>query len=310
MNTLTDPESQVFDSKALGVLAKTAQSFSSLEDICFHASLISSPEHRIGSIAAGAPFKIKGTMLLVVATGHIEIQYNTETISATAPAMITLPHGSLIQLKPLDDNPVELHMVAYSPKFKGEINISFSTIVGESFVEHMQVPILHLSSEELQIVLDYIKMIHRAMADKFNATLSRHIVSSMTTAFFYQTMLFVYRKVHVSNRESVGPRRMNYVQDFLRLVHIYFTKERSVSFYASQLFISPKYLSLLVKEATGRSAARWIDHFVIMEAKNMLRYSGKNVQQVAYALNFPNQSAFGKYFKHLTGLSPTDYQKG
>ena len=82
-----------------------------------------------------------------------------------------------------------------------------------------------------------------------------------------------------------------------------------MAFYASQLYITPKYLSLLIKEATGRSAAEWIDEFVIMEAKNMLRFSGKNVQQVAYDLNFPNQSAFGKYFKHLTGMSPTRFQR-
>ena len=82
-----------------------------------------------------------------------------------------------------------------------------------------------------------------------------------------------------------------------------------MSFYADKLCISPKYLSLLVKETTGKSAARWIDEFVLMEAKNLLRFSGKNVQQVAYALNFTNQSSFGKYFKHMTGQSPTEYQK-
>jgi probable transcriptional regulator araC family len=47
---------------------------------------------------------------------------------------------------------------------------------------------------------------------------------------------------------------------------------------------------------------------VLQEAKNLLRYSGKNVQQVAYELNFTNQSSFGKYFKHLTGMSPTQFQ--
>ncbi|MDE7032691.1 MAG: helix-turn-helix domain-containing protein, partial [Muribaculaceae bacterium] len=52
-----------------------------------------------------------------------------------------------------------------------------------------------------------------------------------------------------------------------------------------------------------------IDDRVIMEARNLLRYSGKNIQQVAYMLNFSNQSSFGKYFKHLTGMSPTEYQK-
>ena len=121
--------------------------------------------------------------------------------------------------------------------------------------------------------------------------------------------MLLYKSIEVRDLDNSGSRRSSYVHDFMRLVHLHYTRERSVNFYASQLFISPKYLSLLVKEATGRSAARWIDHFVITEAKNLLRFSGKNVQQVAYALNFSNQSSFGKYFKHLTGMSPTEYQK-
>lgn len=65
----------------------------------------------------------------------------------------------------------------------------------------------------------------------------------------------------------------------------------------------------MVREATGRPASAWIDDYVILEAKNLLRFSGKNVQQIAYELNFTNQSSFGKYFKHLTGMSPTQFQR-
>ena len=88
----------------------------------------------------------------------------------------------------------------------------------------------------------------------------------------------------------------------------YHKAERAISFYAEKMFISPKYLSLIIKESTGKSAGEWIDQYVIQEAKNMLRYSGKNVQQISYELNFPNQSSFGKYFKNLTGMSPTAFQ--
>jgi AraC-like DNA-binding protein len=102
---------------------------------------------------------------------------------------------------------------------------------------------------------------------------------------------------------------MGYVQEFMKLVHENFRQERAVGFYAKSLFISPKYLSLIIKEVTGKSAAAWIDERVILEAKNLLKFSGKNVQQIAYELNFNNQSSFGKYFKHLTGMSPTAFQR-
>lgn len=110
--------------------------------------------------------------------------------------------------------------------------------------------------------------------------------------------------------EQLRPRsrRVLYTHEFVRLVRKYFRMEHSVRFYANKLCISPKYLSLVVKETSGRTAAEIIDEYLLLEAKNLLRFSGKNIQQVAYELNFSNQSSFGKYFKHLTGLSPSEFQ--
>ena len=81
------------------------------------------------------------------------------------------------------------------------------------------------------------------------------------------------------------------------------------SFYASLLHITPKYLTTIIKQVSGRSAAEWIDECVILEAKNLLKYSSMSIQQIAYYLNFPNQSFFGTYFKRRTGMSPTEYKQ-
>ena len=66
----------------------------------------------------------------------------------------------------------------------------------------------------------------------------------------------------------------------------------------------------MIRNVSGRSAAAWIDEFVILEAKNLLKYSTMSIQEVAYALNFANQSFFGKYFKHHTSMSPSAYKAG
>ena len=81
-----------------------------------------------------------------------------------------------------------------------------------------------------------------------------------------------------------------------------------MNFYADKLFVTPKHLSAVLKEISGRTAGEWIDHRVILEAKMLLRTTGMNIQEISLALNFSNQSFFGKYFKHLTGISPRDYR--
>ena len=95
----------------------------------------------------------------------------------------------------------------------------------------------------------------------------------------------------------------------MSLLQRYNKQERNVSFYAKQLNITPKYLSSVVKEVSGKTAARWIDESVILEAKTLLKYSGMSIQEIAYHLNFSTQSFFGKYFKQHTGTSPSRYKR-
>lgn len=95
---------------------------------------------------------------------------------------------------------------------------------------------------------------------------------------------------------------------FVETVSLNFKKERQVSFYAKELGITPKHLSTVVKSMSGKTAGEWIESFVIMEAKVLLASVELPVQEIAAILHFPNQSFFGKYFKHISGLSPTKFR--
>jgi AraC-like DNA-binding protein len=96
---------------------------------------------------------------------------------------------------------------------------------------------------------------------------------------------------------------------FLTLVERSYKSERSIAFYADRLCVTPKHLSAVVKDASGRTAGEWIDSYVILEARTMLSSTDHTIQQISSDLNFPNQSFFGKYFKHHTGVSPREYRK-
>ena len=66
----------------------------------------------------------------------------------------------------------------------------------------------------------------------------------------------------------------------------------------------------LVAKITSGELDIWsmFDSYVILEAKTLLKYSNMSVQEIAYYLNFPNQSFFGSYFKRNTGMSPSQYK--
>jgi AraC-like DNA-binding protein len=126
--------------------------------------------------------------------------------------------------------------------------------------------------------------------------------------------IFLYELAAMGNKyaESVNrqpSRKESIVINFTNLLKSHFKTQRSLSFYASKLHITPKYLTVTLKEITGKSAGEIIDSFVIQEARMLLDNRTLSIAQVAEELNFSDQSFFGKFFKRLTGFSPSDYRK-
>ena len=95
--------------------------------------------------------------------------------------------------------------------------------------------------------------------------------------------------------------------DFLQAIHTHCHKERKITYYANLFDISPKYFSKIIYDISGRHAGDWIREHVTLEAKAMLNSGEMSVQEVSDALNFPNPSFFGKYFRAYTGCSPKQY---
>lgn len=268
---------------------------------------------KLAELLGNGPLKIKGTFLLMMTEGTpITIGINQDKYEISPRTFAVGLPGNVITVPSSIPDDVELYVMFFDLRFTQNINLNLASVAIPSMLERPSAT-QQLSEEETRIICRYFEMLHEISLDSTNTQLNKMIAMSIIAAMFYHLVQFYHKRMtgvldESANSQPSG-RRHDYVREFVRLVHLHYVRERSVSFYASKLFISPKYLSLLVKEATGRSAAKWIDDFVLMEAKNMLRFSGKNIQQVAYALNFPTQSSFGKYFKHLTGMSPTEYQK-
>jgi len=105
-------------------------------------------------------------------------------------------------------------------------------------------------------------------------------------------------------------RNQQLLFEFKKQLSSDFIRHRSVSYYAQKLYVSPRYLSTVIKEESGRTAGEWIDEMVLLEAKILLQNKELTIAQVADQLNFSDQSTFWKFFKNLTNHSPFDYRKG
>lgn len=165
-------------------------------------------------------------------------------------------------------------------------------------------PIIEITAEELEtqtLIYEMLQRQIRATDRLFN----NMALNSLCEVLFFNTLGIYASRVNKAKHHS---RREELLAQFIDLIEANFKTQRAVNFYAERLFVTPKHLSAVLKEVSGKTAGEWIDHRVILEAKLLLRTTGMNIQEISLALNFSNQSFFGKYFKHLTGLSPRDYR--
>ena len=110
------------------------------------------------------------------------------------------------------------------------------------------------------------------------------------------------------SQEAGNSRKRTVFEQFMKLVSENYSEHRRMDFYADKLCLTPKYLSKMVKEISGKSAPEWIDSYVMLEAKQLLKYSDMPVKEIVYRLNFTNQTVFYKYFKAHSGMTPTEYR--
>ena len=112
-----------------------------------------------------------------------------------------------------------------------------------------------------------------------------------------------------TDKERKPSRQQLLFQNFKKLVSQHCERERSIPFYAEQLWISPHHLSAVIGKASGQSVMYWINRAVILRAKVLLNTSGLLSYEIAARLNFPSSAAFNKFFKRETGMTPGEYQK-
>lgn len=251
--------------------------------------------------------RLGGATMILTLSGSIELNVNMTHYKLTPNTLMLMGPEVVFNVDGVDWDTIDAYVFVISREFIRDIRFEINMMTALA-ISSNQPPVLNLREDEVALMGRYLDLIHANTIANADPHFVRSISTSLITAAAYQMMQFVANHAMV-NASSALTRKTKYIHDFLLIVNENYKQERNIDFYANRMKISPKYLSLIIKESTGRSAAQWIDDFVVLEAKNLLLFSGKNIQQVAAELHFSSQSSFGKYFKHQTGLSPTEFQK-
>lgn len=283
--------------------------------ILSHIDTSRKPDTKTASSMPGLnhPLRLNGLLILLVDEGAIDLYVNTGNHTITVGDMTVIKPGTLISFTELAPD-TRFTLLFISISFLNSVNIDLHNINIQSVLTGSQ-PIISLDADESALIRKYFELLTINAADPTPSVFATRIAGTLIASVTYEMLRFAMNRVVSSADTDVTAdtasqtRAATYVHRFMQLLHLHYANRRNLDFYARQLCITPKYLSMITKEITGNSASEWLNRVVILEAKNLLRFSDKSIQQVAYALNFPSQSAFGKYFKRFTGQSPTEYIK-
>ena len=99
------------------------------------------------------------------------------------------------------------------------------------------------------------------------------------------------------------------LKKYIQLVNNYYLEKRTIEEYADLLFITPNHLSQSIKSASGKNALTFINERIVTEAKSLILYTGFDMSQIAWRLNFSDPANFGKFFKRYTGLTPIEFRR-
>lgn len=261
--------------------------------------------NEIGSLPLpNEPRRMKCILLALCRHGKVQYSVDTEERMVAANDVIIISEGQVIDNYMLS-NDLSGIAILISQNFFSEI-IKDIHGISSLFLFSRSHPVFGLRQDEVGNLMTYFDLIWNKMNDNEHH-FRKDVVRSLIATMIYDLSQVIYRIQQQKNKRS--GRAESIFTEFIKLVEQNFRHERRVSHYATRLCITPKYLSETVKQVSHRTPNEWIDNYVALEIRVMLKNTTKSIKEIAEEMNFPNQSFLGRFFKEHVGMSPSEYRK-
>lgn len=233
----------------------------------------------------------KGTLLLEIDFLEYELKHNT--LIFIAPCQITKVKKSL---------DISAQLLKFTPEFFLSPLYNHHKLMRFPFFCPIDSsPLLKMNSLNTSKLEENMKSIVEEY--QLGSQKSNELLSLYTYAFLINTQKLF--RVEPRGRSS---KHMDLVLDFKQLVDKNYRDVKLINKYADLLAVSPKYLNEACKTVLNSKANEVLSSRVILEAKRLLAYSNMGVSDVAWYLNFNDLSYFAKYFRKLSGQSPSHFK--
>lgn len=249
------------------------------------------------------PCKIKACLFVLCTQGEVQASVNLSKQTIRQGSFVTILPGSFIQLNKISDD-IHLYVAGFSRRFIGQ----------SDFLKHI-VPYFHLILQHAVLTLPpRIMRLYEQTYQLLIHTCSFGLLQNNTHALSpilllcLQTCIKLYdHYLPLLSKEEGRDREI--CQEFILNMMEHFTKEHSVSFYAKASGVTIQHFCSAIKRASGHTALKLINHFLIMNAKVQLCTTRKPIKEIAFELGFSTPSHFNRFFREHVGITPQQYRK-
>lgn len=253
------------------------------------------------------PFRLDGIVLMMLDNSTAKVRINFNDYVVDDGTMLLCMPGDILQFVDATITNARPKAMLISMSMLEEMRIDLNSL-RTVLPFHKINPLIRLRESEKEELSEIYAIIRKEI--NRNNIFHREIICNMATVYIYKIASLIAGH---AGQTTLTPR-MKYKREqmilceFIRLVSEHHCRERHLDFYADKLFVSPKYLSAVIRRGSERTAKEWIADYVVLEIKYLLQYTNMSIQEISNALNFPNQSFLGKFFKKHTGMSPYMYK--
>ena len=242
----------------------------------------------------------------IVLHGWMTMLYNGREVHYTKDDLIIYTPGMVVSVIDISDDYRGICLVAdkdfafESPTMRDAIRAAYLPVV------ELSEPRLTLAEEDNLHLMELMDIIRRYLLS------ADHPFRSECLRTTYGLFLLELNAIQERTiRDRRFPKRIEELFfDFLRLVPIHFADRHDVAFYASQLCITPRYLSQIVREVSGRTVINYINQMLLMEASYLLQQTSLSIVQIADRLHFSEAASFTRFFTRMKGMTPREFRRG
>ena len=241
--------------------------------------------------------------IIICRSGKANIQVNFDDWQLFEGAVITIFPNDVIRLMPDEtEEPFLVEMLQYDAAMLREASLQLEHTVYEQLRQdrcRQDSPVV------TNIINNMFRLLH-VYFDQVGCTCISQLVLLQLKAFFIGFHEYLQRNPRTTKSNGESPRMREMFNRFMMLVERDYKLSRDVAYYASQMNITPKYLTLIVRQMTHETPKHIIDHYTILQLKLQLTASRQSVKEIAWEYHFNDVSFFWRYFKRHTGLTPME----